>query len=103
MGKETEPGTLRGRPGLGLAPKILTPSPMTGWQDVGKPTSPYFNTISHVTDWFPHAAAQERVNAILSTRLPGLQLRLTAPLATPNLDDGPHSLLPMPVGQAAGQ
>lgn len=54
----------RGRPSLGLAPRILTPSPVTGWQDVGKPTSPYFNTASYVTSRFPHAAAQERVTVM---------------------------------------
>lgn len=56
-GAHEEPGTPRRRPRLGLAPRILTRSPVTGWQDIGKPTSPYFNTANHITACFPHPPA----------------------------------------------
>lgn len=126
-GGNGEPGTPRGRPRLGLAPRTLTPSPVTGWQEVGKPTSTYFNTTSHVTDWFPHAAVQERVTAILSAHRPPGHARqrpaLDSSSGSPpsNSGDGsrpqgltrqgwghvkgaksPHSLLPMFLGQATG-
>lgn len=52
-----EPGTLSRRPRRGLAPRILTRSPVTGWQDIEKPTHTYFNTAGHITACFPHPAA----------------------------------------------
>lgn len=125
-GANEEPGTPRRRPRLGLAPRILTRSPVTGWQDIGKPTSTYFNTVSHITACFPHPAALGKGHCHVSahpTAWPRegqsslrleLRPRLPSPPAHPQdlqdrggatskVQSHAHSLLPTPLGQAAGQ
>lgn len=84
VGEETEPGTREREAGPGLAPRARTPSPVTGRQDVGKPTSPNFNTASHVTSWFPHAAARAG-RCPPSARRPA-----PAPSAAPHSGEGPR-------------
>lgn len=130
-----EPGTLGRRPRQGLAPRILTRSPVTGWQDIGKPTHAYFNTAGHISACFhtqqPSSTGKGPLPSCLPASPPGHArnggasgrgLRAGAqaqpPLSTPGLgtpdsqepggatskvQNHTHSLLPAPLGQAAGQ
>lgn len=121
-GEETGSRAPRERVRAGPAPGILTPGPVAGRQEVGKPASTNFNTTGHVTDWSPHAAAPGRAPDALCTQpavrhaaglSPGLGSRLPShshprhqalssgtqkigvgPLQ--RCEAAPHSLLPTP-------
>lgn len=121
-GEETGSRAPREQVRAGPAPGILTPGPVAGRQEVGKPASTNFNTTGHVTDWSPHAAAPGRAPDALCARpavrraaglSPGLGSRLPShshprhqalssgtqkigvgPLQ--RCEAAPHSLLPTP-------
>lgn len=88
-GEETGSRAPRERVRAGPAPGILTPGPVAGRQEVGKPASTNFNTTGHVTDWSPHAAAPGRARRAVyppghATRSrPQPRLGVTAPLPLP--------------------